>query len=59
MKVTKIAFNAHDIEGVYDNVNAALKHLGTNHIGKTKIELKNAKRGLERIRPHLKNRGIR
>ena len=59
MKITRIAYNAHDIEGVYDHVNKAIEHLGRNFVGKAKIEMKRAKKGLEKVRPHLKNRGIR
>ena len=59
MKINKIASNARDIESLYDHVNDALRHLGRNFIGKAKIELRAAKKDLEKIRPHLRNRGIR
>jgi hypothetical protein len=59
LKINKIAYNAREIESLYDHVNGALRHLGRNFIGKAKIELRLAKKDLEKIRPHLKNRGIR
>jgi hypothetical protein len=57
MKIQKIAYNAHNIEKLYNHINKALKEISLDHIGKTKNELKSAKKELERIRPHLKNKG--
>jgi len=59
MRITKIAVNAHDYEVLYGHMKKALEELNINHIGKTKIEIKNAIKKLERLRPHLKNKGVR
>jgi len=55
MKIVKISTNAHDYEVVYKHLKDALQHLDTNHIGKTKNEIKKAISKLEKMRPDLKN----
>jgi len=57
MRIYRIAINATDLETVYEGLKKALLHLGRNHIGKTKNELKKALKDLERVRPHLKYKG--
>jgi len=59
MRIKKIAVNANDHEKLYKHMKQALKHLNRNYIGKTKIEIKEAIKTLERLRPHLKNKGVR
>lgn len=59
MRISKIAFNATDVETLYDHINKAISDLELNFVGKAKIEMRRAKKVMERIRPHLKNRGIR
>lgn len=59
MKIERIAVNATDYETLYGHMNKALEHLNRNHIGKSKIEIRNAIKKLERLRPHLKNKGVR
>jgi len=54
MKIQKIAYNATDIEYIYDHLHLAFDHLNRNYIGKSKIELKRAIKKLEQVRPHLK-----
>jgi len=55
MRIIKIAATPHDSEELYSRLKKALKYLGQNYIGKTKKELKEAIKILERIRPDLKN----
>jgi hypothetical protein len=59
VKIIKLSYNATDIEKVYDLLNSAMNNLNRNFVGKTKIDIKNAIKKMEKIRPHLKNRGIR
>lgn len=59
MKITRIAVNAHDYEALYGHMKKALVHLNRNYVGKTKIEIREAIKKLERLRPHLKNKGVR
>ena len=54
MKIKKIAYNATDIEKLYDHLKKSLDHLNRNYIGKSKLEIKRAIKKLEQIRPHLK-----
>jgi hypothetical protein len=54
MKIYRIAVLADDAEDVYDGLKKALKYLEDDFIGKTKIEIKKAIKGMEKIRPHLK-----
>jgi len=56
MRIYKIAILADDIEDVYDGLKKAMDYLNQNYIGKTKNEIKKAIKGLEEIRPHLKNK---
>jgi len=56
MKITKIAV-ASDLEVAYDGLKKALKYLARNNIGKTKLEINNAIKSLEKERPHLKYKG--
>jgi len=55
MKIYKISATAHDYEVVYEHLKKALDHLGKNHIGRTKTEIRKAIKKLEKIRPDLKN----
>ena len=59
MRIKKIAVNANDYEILYGHMKKALKYLNTNYVGKTKIEIRDAIKKLERLRPHLKNKGVR
>ena len=56
MKIYRIAALAGDMEEVYDGLKKALNYLDNDFIGKTKIEIKKAIKGLEKIRPHLKDK---
>lgn len=56
MRIYKIAVLADDIGDVYDGLKKALDYLNQNSIGKTKTEIKKALKGLEKVRPHLKNK---
>jgi len=55
MKIVKISANANDYEVVYKHLKDAMDHLGRNHVGKTKNEIKKAISKLEMMRPDLKN----
>jgi hypothetical protein len=57
LKITRIADNASEIETIYDGLKKALSYLNQNYVGKTKIEIRNAIKGLEEVRPHLKYKG--
>ncbi len=57
MKITRIADNASEIETIYDGLKKALSYLNQNYVGKTKIEIRKAIKGLEEVRPHLKYKG--
>ena len=54
MKITRISANATDLEKVYDGLKKALQYLNQNYVGKTKIEIRNAIKKMEEVRPHLK-----
>lgn len=56
MRIYHIAILADDIEDVYDGLKKAMGYLEQDFIGKTKIEIKKAIKGLEKIRPHLKDK---
>jgi len=56
MRIYKIAILVDEIEDVYDGLKKAMDYLNEDYIGKTKNEIKKAIKGLERIRPHLKNK---
>ena len=57
MKITRLSDNAKEAEDVYDGLKKALEYLNRNYVGKTKIEIKKALKGLEKLRPHLKHKG--
>ena len=56
MKIYRIALLADDMEKVYDGLKDALDYLGQDFIGKTRNEIKKALKGLEKMRPHLKQK---
>lgn len=56
MKIYRISALANDMEKVYDGLKQALDYLDDDFVGKTKIEIKKAIKGLEKIRPHLKDK---
>ena len=57
MKIIRLSNNATEAEAVYDGLKKALEYLNRNYIGKTKIEIKKALKGMEKLRPHLKTKG--
>ena len=59
MEIIKIALNARSYEELHEHMKKALGYLNMNYVGKTKIEIKQAIKTLERLRPHLKNKGVR
>jgi len=56
MKIYRIALLESDMEKVYDGLEDALKYLEQDYIGKTKNEIKKALKGLEKIKPYLKQK---
>ena len=56
MKIYRIAVLADDAEKVYDGLKLALDYLDDDFIGKTRIEIKKAIKGMEKIRPQLKHK---
>ena len=56
MKIYRIAILADDVEGVYDGLKKALDYLDKDFVGKTRNEIKKAIKGLEKVRPHLKEK---
>ena len=57
MKIIKLSDNAREAEAVYDGLKKALEYLNRNYVGKTKIEIRKAIKGMEKLRPHLKYKG--
>ena len=58
MKIYRIAMLTEDVEDVYYGLKIALKHLGNNNMGKAKNEIRKAIKGMEKIRPALKNKKV-
>lgn len=56
MRIYRIAVLADDIAEVYDGLKEALEELDRDHVGKVRNEIKKAIKGLEKIRPHLKDK---
>jgi hypothetical protein len=56
MRIFRIAVLADDIAEVYDGLKEALEELDRDHVGKVRNEIKKAIKGLEKIRPHLKDK---
>ena len=56
MYIYRIAVLADDIAEVYDGLKEALEELDRDHVGKVRNEIKKAIKGLEKIRPHLKDK---
>jgi len=59
MRIIRIAINAGEYEDLYKHMKDALHYLNKNYIGKSKNEIKDAIKKLEKLRPHLKNKGVR
>jgi molecular chaperone GrpE (heat shock protein) len=54
--IYRIAVLAGDIEDVYDGLKKALDYLDQDYVGKVRNEIKKAIKGLEKVRPHLKDK---
>jgi len=56
MKIYRLAMLADEVEDVYYGLKEALKHLDKDNIGKAKTSIKDAIKGMEKIKPHLKDK---